>query len=276
VSYNERRKLLSDLESRRGSLIISMVYSRHAWMSTDDATLVYEVLSHSLRSRKVERVERIEIVLDSLGGEAAAAYKIVNVARMFAEELNVIVVEKAKSAATLLALGSDKIYMTRFAELGPIDPIVSHPIMTNIMIPARAVQMFIDNVLPLLLEKYGPSIADYFMKIDYNHIGFCRAAMKEAEEYAKLLLRKYHMRGKPSSEIEETVKKLLSYPSHDFVIGFEEARDMGLNIELLKPDEEDLVWRLYREYGRSLDDVVLIVETKEYSREVKRPKVTIW
>lgn len=56
-----------------------------------------------------------------------------------------------------------------------------HPLMTNVMIPVRSVQEFIDNVLPTLLSKYGTSVADYFMKIDYNHVGFCRTTIEEAK-----------------------------------------------------------------------------------------------
>lgn len=274
---NEAQKLLDSLEKQRNSIIISLVYSRYAGMSIDDASLVYEVLRQTLvRRGGEEKFERIEIILDSLGGEAAAAYKIVNIIRGFVEEFNVIVVEKAKSAATLLTLGSNKIYMTRFSELGPIDPIVSHPLMTNIMIPARSVQEFVDNVLPTLLSKYGTSVADYFMKIDYNHVGFCRATIEEAKKYAELLLDNYHLKGKTKEEIKQVVSALLKYPSHDFVITYEEAKRVGLNIDLLPGSEEEKVWSLYQEYQKRLNDVVLIVETKDYSREIRKPKVTIW
>ncbi|RLE63475.1 MAG: hypothetical protein DRJ47_09410 [Thermoprotei archaeon] len=275
MSFNKRRELLSELEKMRNSILMSLVYSKHAEMSTDDASLIYEVLKQTIKKRK-EGVEKVEILLDSLGGEAAAAYKIVTLIREYAKKFNVIVLEKAKSAATLLALGSDRIYMTRYAELGPIDPIVSHPIMTSIMIPARAVEEFIDHVLPKLFSKYGPRIADYFMKIDYNHVGFCRASIEEAKKYAELLLKRYHMKNKTQEEIERVIEKLLAYPSHDFVINFKEAKELGLNIDLLPSDQEDIIWQLYQEYKESLNDVVLIVETKDFSREVRRPKVTIW
>ena len=61
-----------------------------------------------------------------------------------------------------------------------------------------------------------------------------------------------------------------------FVISFEEAKNLGLNVNLLPLDEENVVYRLYQGYKESLNDVVLIIETKDYSKEVKRPRVTIW
>ena len=49
MSYSGRRKLLDELEGKRKALIISMIYSKYAQMSTDDAALVYEVLSQPSR-----------------------------------------------------------------------------------------------------------------------------------------------------------------------------------------------------------------------------------
>ena len=147
-----------------------------------------------LNSKLKGKTSTLELILDSIGRDACAAFKIVKVLRKFCENFNVIVPVKAKSAATLVALGSDKIFMTRIAELGPIDPMVSHPLMTRVMIPARIVQNFIDNVLPAILEKYGPQVSEYFLKIDYNHVGFCRMAIEEARYYTEQLLKKYHLK----------------------------------------------------------------------------------
>jgi len=273
---SETRKLIEKLEEVRKSTIVCMIYSKYAEMSREDAEIVFDVLSRTLEDGN-EKVKRLELILDSIGGDAGAAFKIVRVLRRFCEEFNVIVPEKAKSAATLVALGSDKIYMTRLAELGPIDPIVSHPLMTGVMIPARAVQVFIDYVLPTILKRYGEVVADYFLKIDYNHVGFCRVSMEESEYYARALLETYHLKGKKREEIDAIVKSLTRYPSHDFMIDYELAREqLKLNVELLPVEEEKLVWQLYRTYRQQLNDVVLIVESRAHRRDIKRPKVTIW
>lgn len=68
----------------------------------------------------------LTLILNSPGGQAVAAEKIVNTCRAYASfyktDFHVLVPKMAKSAATILALGSDKILLTKTAELGPIDP----------------------------------------------------------------------------------------------------------------------------------------------------------
>ena len=63
----------------------------------------------------------IDVWLDSPGGKANAAYKIALLLRSRAAKLRVVVSDYAKSAATLLVLAADEIYMAGAAELGPLD-----------------------------------------------------------------------------------------------------------------------------------------------------------
>ena len=63
----------------------------------------------------------IDVWLDSPGGKASAAYKIALLLRSRAAKLRVVVPDYAKSAATLLVLAADEIYMAGAAELGPLD-----------------------------------------------------------------------------------------------------------------------------------------------------------
>ncbi|MBX3208410.1 MAG: hypothetical protein KF764_25415 [Labilithrix sp.] len=69
----------------------------------------------------------IDIWLDSGGGDAHAAYKLGIDLRARASTLRAVVPDYAKSAATLLVLGMDEIYMGPSAELGPLDVQVAHP-----------------------------------------------------------------------------------------------------------------------------------------------------
>jgi len=59
---------------------------------------------------------------------------------------------------------------------------------------------------------YGLAVSEYFLNINYNHVGFCRASIEVSREYAKRLLSSYHMKGKPIEDIENIVIKLLSTP----------------------------------------------------------------
>ena len=63
----------------------------------------------------------IDLWLESPGGDAHVSYKIALLLRSYTPKLRVIVPDYAKSAATLLSLAADEIYMARAAELGPLD-----------------------------------------------------------------------------------------------------------------------------------------------------------
>ena len=69
----------------------------------------------------------IDLVLVSFGGDAHITYKVLLELRARCRWLRVIVPDFAKSAATLIALGSDEIYMGPAAELGPFDEQWEHP-----------------------------------------------------------------------------------------------------------------------------------------------------
>lgn len=62
----------------------------------------------------------IDLLLQSAGGDGDVAEKLVQMVRERASSFRVIVAERAKSAGTMIALGSDCILMGPTSELGPI------------------------------------------------------------------------------------------------------------------------------------------------------------
>lgn len=72
--------------------------------------------------RRLGYQKRLAVYLYSVGGVMGTPWKLVTMLREFTGELEVLVPYKAYSAATMIAIGCDKIRMTRKGELGPIDP----------------------------------------------------------------------------------------------------------------------------------------------------------
>lgn len=66
-------------------------------------------------------VQEIDFILQSPGGSADDAYRIIRTLRNSFKTVNIIVPFWAKSAATLLALGGSQIIMDQFGEFGPLD-----------------------------------------------------------------------------------------------------------------------------------------------------------
>jgi ClpP class serine protease len=64
----------------------------------------------------------LHLLLASPGGDGETAIRMVRSIQARCSELTVIVPDMAKSAATLLCLGADKILMGPAGDLGPVDP----------------------------------------------------------------------------------------------------------------------------------------------------------
>src|SRR5215471_1085979 len=74
----------------------------------------------------IGKQHRLALVLYTLGGDTNTPWPFVNFVRAYCDELFVLVPFWAHSAGTLIALGADTIYMTRFGTLSPIDPSVTN------------------------------------------------------------------------------------------------------------------------------------------------------
>ena len=64
----------------------------------------------------------LDVILHSPGGSLEATESIVDILRSKFSEIRFFIPNAAKSAATMLALSGDEIYLASSAELGPIDP----------------------------------------------------------------------------------------------------------------------------------------------------------
>lgn len=132
-SFERCRAILAEIETLTNSRVISYFTSfKQSFGVIDDDAILIEDLIRTTNTNKP-----LVLILSSPGGQAVAAEKILNVCRSYADlnqtSFTAFIPKSAKSAATIIALGADKILMSQAAELGPIDPqiIVSNPVETG-------------------------------------------------------------------------------------------------------------------------------------------------
>jgi ClpP class serine protease len=89
-------------------------------------------------------VTDIDVWIESPGGDAHAAYKLAIDLRSRCRNLRAVVPDFAKSAATLLILGMDTVFMKAAAELGPLDVQIPHPDREDVIISALDVADSLD------------------------------------------------------------------------------------------------------------------------------------
>lgn len=215
--------------------------------------MIQDVPSFEDLLRSVAGAEEGYLMINSPGGDANAAEKLLTMCRQrFTKTFNVIVPDYAKSAATMIALGSDKILMGYLSELGPIDPQIRVAPYPGQIIPARS---FIDG-LELIREKIrekGDPVQMYFpmlSRIRSETLAMCQSAIDGSRKFAEKWLKKYML--KNNAPQAKKVAKWLSegekYKSHGKMIDFAEAHDvLMLNVEKIDPDSDlwSDVWELY-------------------------------
>jgi hypothetical protein len=191
------------------------------------------------------------LILSSPGGDGNVAEKLILMLRHYFKNFTVIVPSYAKSAATMIALGSDKILMGYLAELGPIDPQLMLPGYPQ-PIPARA---FIDGLEDIRtriisykdpVEMYLPMLHNIKPEI----LAISQAAIEHAKDFAERHLKKYMLSANPSqaTKVAQLLSEGKQYKSHGQVIDFDQAKnELGLNVEMIE-SESDLwqnIWELY-------------------------------
>jgi hypothetical protein len=255
---NDRLAVLKNIEDFVGCPVIVYFTRVPAWTAESDpnhdATL--PMLEHL---RALGKQKRIALYPQGLGGVTEAPWLIVTMLREFCDELDVIVPDKADSAATLIAIGADKIYMPRAAKLGPIHPAFELPYLTR------------DGVCPLPQDLLGEDVGAFIMflhergkvtdhttkasvidRLEERLAPAYRGRLERACSHIRLLernllsLRRPPLDDRQISAITDVLTENIHLLGHG--IGREEAEELGLVVQALNDHEEEQVWALYRLY----------------------------
>lgn len=218
----------------------------------------------------------LDLLIHSAGGDIDAAEKIVYMCRSRAKSFRVIVPEYAKSAATLIALAGDTILMGYASELGPIDPqiVITTPEGRRVQRPARSFLDGLEDIKKKVAEEGELSPVYYppLSQLDPALLDYCNKTIERSRQFAVKWLKKYMCADNPAKaeEIADRLLDVARYLSHGIVINHEEARDMGLKVEYLPPENE--LWRalwilhcVYQADVRTIPDTVKFFESGSVS-----------
>ncbi|MGE5647938.1 MAG: SDH family Clp fold serine proteinase [Acidobacteriota bacterium] len=251
-------KVLQEVEKKRGTRVFGLLQgSGHH--------ICGQLFGAVLKARDCfNGIDTLDVVIHSPGGHPLIAYQLMKFFRRKCKHVNVIVPLQAKSAATLMCFGADRIFMGEFSELGPLDVQINDPVERGSepfspldefksmeFLREYAVEL-LDYFTLLFIKRSGISIKEaihesipcvtgmmrpLYEKIDPLEVGGHRRALAIGEEYASRLLRLVgNQHG--NSIVEKLVWK---YPSHDFVVDIDEARELNLPVSALPPDQDNLL-----------------------------------
>ncbi|PBA33450.1 hypothetical protein CKJ65_01995 [Mycobacterium intracellulare] len=234
----------------------------HMGTSSIDRATVEKIRTELRQLDAADRNNTIlDVWLESPGGDGDCAYKIGLMLRHVAGRIRVVVPDYAKSAATLLSLVADEIFMAPGAELGPLDAQIGYEqegitisaldrtrsiddlVRTAMQIAIgggaqvlQATQLSRSESLGAMLDFAAKFLQPVVAKLDPTMLHWSNTLLRVAVEYGRRLML---TREGCTSDIASSVPRQLmeDYPTHGFVISIDQAMELGLPVRPLSEYE---------------------------------------
>lgn len=270
VLFDRTQELVQKLEKHLGGTLVTYWNNPRGEVCHNDVLAFYELLE------RIGQRERIFLFVKSHGGHGQASLRIVNLLRKYCKELVALVPLECASAATMMALGANRILMGPMAYLTAIDTSLTHD-LSPIDRDNERVSVSLDelNRVIRLWQKEkgeGKGEGDNPYKSLYAYVHpLVIGAVDRADSLSIMLCREllsYHIRDEAAAErIAQTLNS--RYPSHSYPILLEEAARIGLEASAMDRESNALLLELnqiYSEMGqRATTD---LSEIKSHGNEI--------
>jgi hypothetical protein len=215
-----------------------------------------DMLEEILQNTELKQDKKLMLVLNSPGGDGLAAERIVNICRSYSPKgFSVIVLKMAKSAATMICFGAEKIHMSRSSELGPIDPQIPIYDDSGRFMGYQAAHELIESYDELMkqagrttgrMEPYLQQLA----RFDARNLRRIKSAQSLTESIAIKCLKTGTFKRLSESKIKRKIGPFLDpnfTRSHGRPIYHDVVSSCGLDVELhdVRSDLWREVWSLY-------------------------------
>jgi hypothetical protein len=273
----EIKEVLAEFASQRQAVVVAVLLPRDPLVSRWALKLRRDLANRSF--------ERTDLLIHSGGGDINVAYQMIELLRMHSKVVRAVVPLYAKSAATLLCLGADEIVMDELAQLGPLDTQIieerkgGHFSFASALNPFKTLEQLrqfsletLDIAVKLIVSRcpmnpdealdhatkfVGAITSPLFAQLSPEKLGEYSRALSVGTEYGERLLRRYSRI--PEADHERLLERLVhGYPSHEYIIDYREALELGLPVVLFSDTERDLADRLLKAVPAASDDVVII------------------
>ena len=231
----------------------------------------------------------VDLWLNSPGGSARSAYKIALLLRSIACRVRVVIPDYAKSAATLLSLVADEIYMGPAAELGPLDVQLDYEKnpgmrvsaldrignLNQITEAAREIVLGLGGevryktrlgraeTVSVMADLASSLLKPLVSQVDPTILQQANRMLKEAADYGKrLMLTREDCPRDLAMSLPERLTK--DYPTHGYAISPDEAAELGLPVKPIAEYEFfEQVIACYDENRASGTDVIEVLNVIE-------------
>ena len=228
------------------------------WTSTSGSVCDNDVMAMQELLQDLGPQRHLTLVVKSDGGSGMAALRMVHLLRQYTRRLTLLAPLNCASAATMLALGADRIGMGPLSYLTAVDTSLEHDLSpvdhTNNLVAVSNDE--VERVIRLWKESSGRNTTVNPYQELYKYLQpLVIGALDRASSLSLMLCREilgYHM--KDARKAERIARRLnSSYPAHQYPITSREARRLGLDVFDLDPELDQLLQDLnlvYSEMGQ--------------------------
>src|SRR5262245_8831710 len=262
MAFQARSAILQEIGTELHAGVLAYVTGDRENLETEVGPDVLRQIPRHLEA--IGKQDRLALVLYTLGGDTNTPWPFVNFLRGYCSELLVLVPFWAHSAGTLIALGADKIYMTRFGTLSPVAPSVANDFNPQASAnPADRIPIAVEDVLAYfqLASETGTDDTDVagnaFRQLsDSVHplaLGNVKRSIEQSWQLAKKLIR-LHPPDADDAALTDLVTRLTTeLYSHSHMITRTEAKALGLPVEQPSEDVEDRLLAYYDQLKADLE-----------------------
>lgn len=250
--FERTQPVIERLTERLGEPVLSYWNSPKGSICHNDVAGLYGLL------QSTGKVDRLTMFIKSDGGNGQASLRMINLLRQYTKHLTVLVPFECQSAATMLALGADRILMGPLAHLSAVDTSLTHDLSPidrdNDRVSVS--QDELQRVVGLWQRQGGGETSNAYEELfKYVHPLVIGAVDRISALSTKLCLEilSYHMMDKDKAEQISNVLNS-GYPSHSYPITLREAQRIGLHAEPMDDDVSHLLFELnevYAEMGQN-------------------------
>ncbi|MFC4158489.1 ATP-dependent Clp protease proteolytic subunit [Chitinimonas lacunae] len=252
VLFPKTQQLIGELEARLGHRLLAYWTSNNGSVCANDLVALHNLF------QKIGTQNEISLFIKSRGGDPESALRIVHLMRQYCGRINVLVPLECASAATMIALGADVIRMGPLSYLTAVDSSLTHD-LSPLDRDNDRVSVSADE-LARIIRLWRLSGQEHHATNPYSEIfryihplvvgAIDRSSSLSIRICAEIL--RYHMTDDArATAISQHMNS--DYPSHSYPITRREAARIGLNVEGLDDETNNMLLVLnefYSEMGQ--------------------------
>jgi hypothetical protein len=251
ILFDKTQAIIKELNKKLGGTLITYFNNPRGSVCHDDVLALFELLE------KIGHQQKIYLFIKSSGGNGQASLRLVNLLRQYCEKVIALIPLECASAATMISLGANEIYMGPMAYLTPVDTSLTHA-LSPIDRDNDRVSVSLDELTRVVRlwqsQKSDRSENPYQQLFQHVH-PLVIGAVDRAESLSIMLCKEllaYHIK---DEKAQDRIANALNakYPSHGYPILFEEAKRVGLKVSHLTSEINSLLLELnelYSEMGQ--------------------------